>query len=219
MLHPPTDGNKLRHLIQPPDYLTICLKATMMPLPARLLQDPFLAATAASAAGIPLVFAAIFYLEYSVGLAPCPLCLLQRMPIALIGILSALTLGYTAWRTQLFKQLAAPIPSSFGRIALAITNSTFAAIGLALAGRHLWLQNLPPGQIPSCGPDIDTLFRMLPIMDAFAVILQGDGNCAQVQWTLLTLSIPGWSAIAFGLLLLIWLYVLVQTAYQLLKKG
>ena len=35
-------------------------------------------------------------------------------------------------------------------------------VGAAVAARHVWLQNLPPDQVPSCGPGLDFM------LDAFS---------------------------------------------------
>ena len=36
-----------------------------------------------------------------------------------------------------------------------------------------------------------------PLMDALSVLLRGDGNCAEVVWSFLGISIPGWTLVAF----------------------
>ena len=35
------------------------------------------------------------------------------------------------------------------------------------------------------------------------MLLQGDGNCAEVQWTFLSLSIPAWTLLCFLFLALL----------------
>ena len=70
--------------------------------------------------------------------------------------------------------------------------------GILLSIRQLYLQNLPPELVPSCGPDIDYLFETLPVLEGFMLAIRGDGNCAEVLWSFLGISIPGWLLIAFS---------------------
>ena len=38
---------------------------------------------------------------------------------------------------------------------------------------------------------------MFSLSEAISHLLKGDGNCAEVQWQLLGISMPGWVLIAF----------------------
>ena len=44
------------------------------------------------------------------------------------------------------------------------------------------------------------LIKVLPWQKVMMKILHGTGECAEVSWRFLSLSIAGWSAIAFGIL-------------------
>ena len=68
----------------------------------------------------------------------------------------------------------------------------FSAAGGASAIRHLYLQSLPPDRVPSCGPDLNYLLDNNFVSDALVQLFIGDGNCAEVMWSLLGISIPGW---------------------------
>ena len=70
--------------------------------------------------------------------------------------------------------------------------------------RQLYLQNLPADLVPSCAPDIGYLIDSLPFVEVLMMAIQGDGNCAEVMWSFLGISIPGWTLIAFGVMA-IWL--------------
>lgn len=84
------------------------------------------------------------YLEHVQGLEPCPLCVFQR--IGLIGM------GFIA----LIAFIHNPISNGFKRFyALLATLSIGWSAGVA--ARHVWLQNLPPDQVPSCDPGLDYL--------------------------------------------------------------
>ena len=68
--------------------------------------------------------------------------------------------------------------------------------GAASATRHLYLQSLPADQIPSCGPDLAYLIKFSYFEDALRMLFIGDGNCAEIVWSLMGISIPGWVLIA-----------------------
>ena len=130
-----------------------------------------------------------FYFQYVEELYPCNLCLTQRLFIVLVGITGLLAFIFNANRA--------------GRIVAAVFGGIFAVIGGAVSSRQIWLQSLPEDQVPACGPDFAYLFESFPFMDAVSVMFRGDGNCAEVVWTFLGISIPGWTLVAFiGLLLI-----------------
>ena len=66
-----------------------------------------------------------------------------------------------------------------------------------LAIRQLYLQSLPEDQVPSCGPGLDYLLDVFPMQEVIQMVLVGDGSCAEVVWTLLGISIPGWTLVGF----------------------
>ena len=74
-----------------------------------------------------------------------------------------------------------------------LLTALFSAAGAAVAGRNLWLQSLPPDQVPECGPGLDYLLDTFPLAKALPMVLQGSGECAKVAWTMLGLSIPAWA--------------------------
>ena len=63
----------------------------------------------------------------------------------------------------------------------------------AVAGRHIYLQNLPADQIPECGPGLEFMLSNMPLADALQKALAGSGECADVSWTFLGLSMPWWT--------------------------
>jgi disulfide bond formation protein DsbB len=75
-----------------------------------------------------------------------------------------------------------------------------ALIGAAISARHVWLQNLPVDQVPSCGPGLNFIVDNFPLNEALNMILRGSGECAEVLWTFMGISIPGWTLAAFSLL-------------------
>jgi len=59
-----------------------------------------------------------------------------------------------------------------------------------VAARHVWLQHLPPDQVPACGPSLEYMLETLPFSETLSIVMMGDGNCAETMWTFLGLSIP-----------------------------
>ncbi|MEX0900472.1 MAG: disulfide bond formation protein B [Gammaproteobacteria bacterium] len=124
-----------------------------------------------------------YYSQYALGYEPCPLCIFQRIGVFLVGLVG----------------LVAAIhgPGRIGRRVYGGVASMFATAGAVVAGRHLWLQSLPPDQVPDCGPGLDYMLEVFPLLDAFRMVFEGSGECAEVDWALLGLSMPGWVLIAF----------------------
>ena len=65
--------------------------------------------------------------------------------------------------------------------------------------------------MPACGPSLEYMLDVLPFSETLELVLMGDGNCADVVWTFLGLSIPEQSLILFSGLL-------VANLWQLLRK-
>jgi disulfide bond formation protein DsbB len=108
-----------------------------------------------------------YYLQYQQGLEPCPLCIFQRVAFFALGV----------W----FLIAALHNPSGWG----------------AIAGRQVWLQGLPPDQVPDCGPGLNYMLDMFPLMEVVSTVLRGSGDCAEVDWVFLGLSIAGWALLLF----------------------
>jgi len=125
-----------------------------------------------------------YYLQFVVGIEPCPLCIIQRLLLFAVGIaFLAATLHHPAGR--------AGAGLYAGAIAL------FAVLGVAVAGRHVWLQYLPPERRPACGPALDHLLSTFGPIEGLSRVLRGSGECGAVDWTLFSFSIPEWTLAAF----------------------
>lgn len=138
------------------------------------------------------------YLEHGVGLEPCPLCIVQRIFVILFGLIC----------------LAAALhgPASTGQRLYAGV-ALFAALGgAATAGRQVWLQNIPPDQLPSCLPSLEYMMEALPFQEIVRQVLHGTADCAEVGWTLFGMSLPEWSLLAFVAMILFTLLQLLRQA-------
>jgi disulfide bond formation protein DsbB len=124
-----------------------------------------------------------YYLQYFDGQDPCPLCLVQRgFYYAILIVLAAGALHG---------------PGRKGAIAYSIGALIFAAGGIATAVRQVWLQHLPADQVPACGPDLYYMVENFPLGRTLQLLLRGSGQCAEVHWTFLGLSIAEWSLAGF----------------------
>lgn len=137
------------------------------------------------------------YLEHVLGLEPCPLCVFQRVGLIAMGIIALIALIHNPKKPLLRRGY-----SLFSTLAISWS--------AGVAARHVWLQHLPPDQVPSCGPGLDYLVEALPFKAVLQQVLSGSGECAVIDWTFLGQSLPFWSLIFFSGLLLINLWLLFR---------
>ncbi|WP_350582978.1 disulfide bond formation protein B, partial [Pseudomonas sp. HY2-MNA-CIBAN-0224] len=78
----------------------------------------------------------------------------------------------------------------------------------AVAARHVWLQHLPADQVPSCGPGLDYWLDTLPMKQVLNEVFAGSGECAEIAWRFMGLSIPEQSLILFSILLIVHVIIL-----------
>lgn len=122
------------------------------------------------------------YAEHVLMLMPCPLCILQRMAVISLGIIFLISALHN--------------PSGWGRYVYSLLILLAAGGGVGVAGRHAWLQNLPPDQVPACGAGYDYIMDTLPIGEALSTIFTGSGECATIDWQFVGLSMPAWVVIS-----------------------
>ena len=118
------------------------------------------------------------YAQHVLLLDPCPLCVLQRVVVISLGIVF----------------LAATLhnPSGWGRSVYAALVAIPALAGIGVAGWHVRLQNLPASEVPACGPGLDYMMENFPLAEAMQMVFKGSGECADVVWNFLGLSMPSW---------------------------
>lgn len=126
------------------------------------------------------------YFQFVGGLEPCPLCISQRIGILLTGIV--------------FLIAGLHNPRLAGVKAYAILGTLTALGGGAISIRHVWLQHLPPEEVPECGPGIEYIFNNFPLTETLKLMVSGTGDCAKVDWTFWGLSMPAWTLVAFLML-------------------
>jgi len=133
-----------------------------------------------------------YYVQYQWGFTPCPLCLMQRWMA--IGILFAIPMklllskGYLARVFALLEGLAA-------------------AAGLFFAARQLWLMSLPQTSPAICMPGLEAVVEYLSWPALCKALFWGTSDCGHAAPKCLGLSMPMWSLIVFGVMLVL---ILIQ---------
>jgi len=134
---------------------------------------------------LALVGFALRYLQQSVGLLPCPLCVMQRIAYLLFGITAL---------------VAAMRPArGGGRWLYFALLELWALAGAAIAAWQVYLTYHP--QAAECGISTEERFlNSLPLAQWWPAMFEANGDCTKVDWTFLGLSVPELSLIAFVLL-------------------
>jgi disulfide bond formation protein DsbB len=146
-------------------------------------------------AGCVAMLAFGMYLQYGVGLEPCPMCIVQRY--ALIGV-------------AIFAALACLKGTRGWWMAFAGLGLLASGFGAFVAARQSWLQWYPP-EMATCGRDFYGMIENYPISRAIPMIFRGSGDCAAIDWTFLGGSIANWSFICFVAIGAVLLVMLART--------
>lgn len=119
-------------------------------------------------------------LEHAWGLAPCPLCVMQRVWVVAFALVSFAALVHNP-RWGIYP----------------VVGIVMALVGAGFSIRQLYLQGLPLEARPSCGPDLGYMLDNFPLSDLLSAMTSGTGDCAEVAGRFLGLSIPGWALLGF----------------------
>lgn len=124
---------------------------------------------------IAMLFAVVV-LERMIGLEPCPLCMIDRVLVVTLGVI--------------FLVAAVHNPGPLGQRLYAGLGLLVSAAGVGVCARHIWLQNLPADEIPTCAPGLDYMLETLPMTETLQIIFTTSGECAHIDWTLLGFTLP-----------------------------
>ncbi|MDX2164132.1 MAG: disulfide bond formation protein B [Gammaproteobacteria bacterium] len=130
-----------------------------------------------------LSFAA--YLQTYLGLLPCPLCVVQRLIVLIIGFIF------------LINSLFTPASIRGKKINSAILG-VFSLLGVFVAARHVWLTLQPVGAVATCSPTLEYMFKNMAVTQTLQILFLGSDDCAKQTWHLLGLNIPEWTLIFFS---------------------
>jgi disulfide bond formation protein DsbB len=144
------------------------------------------------------------YLQLVINLLPCPLCIAQRIAYWLVGLTAFFAFIHNS------RGLSRQIYCSLIAI--------FSLIGLSLAIRHSWLIRYP--EAFECGISVEERFlNTLSIANWWPSMFEANGDCADVKWEFMSLTISDWSAIFFILFLITAVYILFTSHNQQLNKN
>jgi disulfide bond formation protein DsbB len=118
------------------------------------------------------------YSQFQLGLDPCPLCIFQRVGVAALGVV--------------FLIAALHHPKGWGARVYAVLIAVAALATIGVAARHVYVQHLPPGALPSCGAPLGVLIKFTPMFELIRKVLTGSGECSEVTWRFLGLAMPAW---------------------------
>jgi disulfide bond formation protein DsbB len=140
------------------------------------------------------------YAQYGLQLEPCPLCIFQRVAVFAMAIVFLLAALHNPGRSGTWIYSALLAVAGFA--------------GMAVAGRHVWLQNLPSEKVPACGPGLEYMLDAFPLFEVLEVVLSGSGECATIDWSFLGLSMPVWVLISITLLTVVGVSANILNARQ-----
>ena len=124
-----------------------------------------------------------FYLQMFEGFIPCPLCTLQRICFALVGI-------FMLFCGVFYRQ----------RIIFYFMNTlagVSSILGLFFSGRQIWLQHFPTTSNGECGVSLQYMLQALPINEVAFKVFSGSAECSKRGWVFLTFTMAEWSLICF----------------------
>ncbi|MDA1074617.1 MAG: disulfide bond formation protein B [Proteobacteria bacterium] len=125
-------------------------------------------------------------MEHAFALAPCPLCLMQRIWVFWVGAFAYVGLIHNPrWGIYPLLSIVAAI------------------VGAGFSIRQLYLQGLPAGKAPACGAPVDYMIETSQFAELLAAMTRGTGDCATVSASLLGISIPGWVLMSFVAMMVI----------------
>ena len=136
----------------------------------------------------------ILYLQNVVGLEPCPMCIVQRYALIVVGVFcafAAVSKKASSWRL-------------WGLLAVGV-----AGFGAFTAARQSWLQWNPP-EFATCGRDLFGMIESFPLQSAIPMIFKGSGDCSAVDWTFLGGTIANWSFVWFVIFIVVILAALLK---------
>lgn len=147
---------------------------------------PFRAQYAAGFFVCAALYSYAIYVQFALGIEPCPMCIFQRIVFIVMAIL--------------FLVGAIHNPQARGRRVYALLLLLAAGIGVGIAARHLWVQHQPPDLMAGCAPGWNYMISNFPISKALKMAFTGSADCAQVSWTFVSLSMPFWTLVCYVLL-------------------
>lgn len=128
-----------------------------------------------------------FFSQYVLHFQPCMLCMVQRVFVCAVGLVALIA--------------AIHGPGRLGARIYGLLTAVMAVGGIYIAGRHVYLQSLPPEQLDGCAPSFEYALNNFDSLKFLKTIFIRDQDCGVIDWTFLGLSMPNWVLFCFvGLL-------------------
>jgi disulfide bond formation protein DsbB len=163
-----------------------------MPSPNGLFHSPRQLFVVPIAIGLGLVGGGVVMAQM-LGLAACPLCIIQRMLYLLLAAIA----------------LPGLMVGRGGRVVVALLLAATAAAGVFVAGYQVWIQRF--AQEVNCSANQPWWERLVDWAGERAPLLfEANGLCSDPAWKFLSLSIADWSLLIFSGLFLFSLYALLR---------
>ena len=144
------------------------------------------------------------YLQLVINLLPCPFCIAQRIAYWLVGLTAIFAFIHN--------------PRGLGRKIYYSFITVFSLSGLVLALHHSWIIRYP--EAFQCGISAEEEFlNGLSIANWWPSMFEANGDCADVKWEFMSLTIPNWSVIFFLFILITSVYMLFTSRNQKPNKN
>ena len=117
-----------------------------------------------------------YYAQYIQGYTPCPLCIFQRValfPVAAVFVVAGIH-NPTGRASRIYAGLGV----------------LTAALGAFTSGWHVYVQYTPDP--PACLASLEVVMQANPFFDALVRVFQNAGDCTEIDWSFLGLSMPIW---------------------------
>ncbi|MFL2981040.1 MAG: disulfide bond formation protein B [Methylophilaceae bacterium] len=88
-----------------------------------------------------------------------------------------------------------------------LTLLTANIVGIVFAIRHIMIQSKWITVPAECGIDLDYMFENFPLTEAFSLLFKGTGDCSEIDWLFLGLTLPQLALIAYIMFVIFTLYI------------
>jgi disulfide bond formation protein DsbB len=126
------------------------------------------------------------FAQHVLGLEACPLCIFQRGALISVGVV-LLIAGLHS-------------PRGLAARGYAFLGTLAAVIGAGISSWHVYIQNLPEDEVPACGPGLSYMIEAFSTSEVLRMVFTGSGECHEINWIFLGLSMPAWVLIWFVIL-------------------
>ncbi|MCU1762522.1 disulfide bond formation protein B [Pseudomonas sp. 14P_8.1_Bac3] len=137
-----------------------------------------------------------YYLEYTIGLPPCGMCLLQRVCLALF--------------TAVCLMASVHGPERLGSSLYWLLGVLCSLAGTVTAWRQVLWQGEALQHLSTCSANLADLLASNPWIYAVQQLFNGTADCEHVSWTLFDLSPPEWSLLFFVAMTSVGVYQLLR---------